>query len=445
MTRHARHVRQGTAASARGRWPGRTGWRVAALCGLAMAPVPATAQTLVIADSGDTAWVMGAALVALLAVMPGLALMFLGDRPGDPATRKGGQTLLFAALMTALVWVVIGYSIAFAPGGPWVGSGVNAFLRNMGSIRGSATIEETAFALYQLVPALIATALVAGLLLRRASRGWLLGTILLWLLIVCLPLTRWSAAGWLATRGLEDFGGAVPMVLAAGVSTATAALIVRMRGDGLDAAAAGDDGGSIAASTPQPGLVTLARVAALGLVLTGWAALMGGAGLGAGPIAAGAILSTLVAAAAGAGAAWVAGGRRATADDGLSIIGRGMLGAFAAITAGAGLVGMIGAAVIGAMGAIMATHGTRILHRLTRDGTVAGALGTLALPAMLGLMMTVPMMAGAFGGSGLADGIGAGDQLVAQLVAIAVGTGWAVIGTLIAGLSVAVLRDPRRH
>jgi Amt family ammonium transporter len=166
--------------------------------------IPATiagAQPIVIADSGDSAWVLAASAIALFAALPGLALFHGRNRDGGHAT-----AMFVSIAIASLVFAVIGYSLAFAEGSSIIGSGGNALLANMADLHFDATISDTVYALFQMSVAVFAVGIMVSSFAERARIGWLAGFVTLWSLIVYAPIAHWIwGGGWLAELGVMDF------------------------------------------------------------------------------------------------------------------------------------------------------------------------------------------------------------------------------------------------
>ncbi len=67
-------------------------------------------------DSGDTAWMITATALVLMMTIPGLALFYGGMVRKKNVVAMTAQNFALAALMS-VVWMVIGYSLAFGDGG----------------------------------------------------------------------------------------------------------------------------------------------------------------------------------------------------------------------------------------------------------------------------------------------------------------------------------------
>ena len=156
-------------------------------------------------DSGDTAWIMTATALVLFMTLPGLALFY-----GGLVRQKNVLSVLmqcFAiACMVSLLWVILGYSLAFADGNALVGGFGKVFLAGVGVDTATDTIPETVFVMFQMTFAIITPALVIGAFAERMRFSAMLLFSALWLLLVYAPVTHWVwGGGWLAQRGFMEF------------------------------------------------------------------------------------------------------------------------------------------------------------------------------------------------------------------------------------------------
>jgi Amt family ammonium transporter len=197
---------------------------------------------------------------------------------------------LAATFVVSLLWVFVGYSLAFTGDGAVIGSLERIFLSGMtmNSISPLAkTIPESLFMIYQMTFAIITVALVAGSVADRMRFSAFLVFCVLWLLLVYVPIAHWVwGGGFLGAYGLLDFAGGTVVHLNAGVAGLTAAYVVgARRGYGTDNLAPFD--------------LSLA-VIGTGLLWVGWFGFNGGSALGANSRAVMAIVATHLAASTGA-------------------------------------------------------------------------------------------------------------------------------------------------
>ena len=153
---------------------------------------PALAQPIVVADSGDSAWVLAASLVAL-AALPGLVML--------RAVGRGSLALpvALAVAIAALLFTLVGYSLAFGEGSTLLGGAGNLLLANLADLRGGTTLPESLYALFETMIAAVALVTLAAAIAGRARLAWFVPFAALWLMIVYVPVARWMwGGGWLA-------------------------------------------------------------------------------------------------------------------------------------------------------------------------------------------------------------------------------------------------------
>ncbi len=394
----------------------RSGMIVAALA--SAAATPALAQPIVVADSGDSAWVMAASVLALLAVLPGLAMFYGRGRVGPT-----GGVLFAAVALASLLFAVLGYSVAFSGGSPYLGGTTNLMLGNLSELVDGLTISEPVYVLFELTMALTAVSILCASLGEKARATWLVPFTGLWLLIVYVPLARWTWSGWLGDLGVVDFAGALPVQAAAGVSALAAALLMR---------------------TPLSTDVqydSRLAIAGAGMMWVGLLALMGAAALGGSDDAAMALLNGQLAASAavalGMALERVGHGR-------VSVYGTAAnaISGLCAAAAGAGLIGAGGAMVLGAAGALAAFAASSLVNRL-KLGSAAAAFPVHGAPALAGAIFLPFVLLPALGGPGFAEGSGLVTQLAAQAIALLAVALWATVATVIAALIVSVAAPMR--
>ncbi|MCW5745309.1 MAG: ammonium transporter [Alphaproteobacteria bacterium] len=183
-------------------------------------------------DSGDTAWMIVATALVLMMSLPGLALFYGGMVRKKNVLATTAQTLATVALVSVL-WVVIGYSLAFTPGNGVVGD-LSRFL--MGGLKmdgahaAAKTVPENVFMMFQLTFAAITPAIVIGSAADRIKFSAMLWFMALWLLIVYCPVAHWVwGGGFLQKAGVLDFAGGIVVHINAGVAGLVLALVLKPR------------------------------------------------------------------------------------------------------------------------------------------------------------------------------------------------------------------------
>ncbi len=380
----------------------------------------AQAQPIVVPDSGDSAWMLAACALVLLAALPGFALL-----NGRGATGPTGLALFLSTAIFSLLFAAIGYSLAFGPGNIIIGDAGNAMLGNLADLRGDTTISETLYALFELTIAVFAGSILVSSLADRARLGWLMAFAALWLLFVYIPVAHWLwGGGWLIDLGAIDTAGGLTVQVTTGIGGLVVALLIgRPRHTEL----------------AHDSRLALAGIA---LIWIGWFGVIGGAELGADDNASSAILNAQLAASAAAllGLAlerWRTGTVSVYGATTAAIAG------LAAISCGASQVGAGGAMALGTIGAIGATFAAMLVQRLKLGSAASafvahgggGIFGALALPLFM-----IPEL----GGVGFEDGVGLVTQLTAQGVAVLAVSLWTAGLTAVAALMVAMVVPMRR-
>src|SRR5579863_2337787 len=189
-------------------------------------------------SAGDNAWMLVSAALVLMMTGPGLALFY-----GGLVRRKNVlSTMMHSFLMMGLItviWALLGYSLVFSEGLPFIGGLKYAFLHGVGSEPNadySATIPQGTFMIYQLMFAIITPALISGGYAERMKFSAMALFTTLWALIVYFPMAHmvWGKGGLLnAYLGGRiptfDFAGGTVVHITSGVSALVCALYLGKR------------------------------------------------------------------------------------------------------------------------------------------------------------------------------------------------------------------------
>ena len=235
-------------------------------------------------SAGDTAWILTSTALVLMMTLPGLALFYGGLVRSKNVLSVLVQCLISAGLIGVL-WVVFGYSLAFADGNSVVGGLGKAGLAGIDPSTLSGTIPEYVFVMFQGMFAIITPALMLGAFAERMRFGPYLAFIGLWLVVVYCPLAHqvWGG-GMLAQFGAIDFAGGLVVHMSSGFSALVAAIILgKRRGFGKE---------------PMPPHSVPLTVIGASLLWVGWFGFNAGSELAANGVAALAFLNTNTAAAA---------------------------------------------------------------------------------------------------------------------------------------------------
>src|SRR3954470_24158641 len=183
-------------------------------------------------SAGDTAWVLISTALVMLMV-PGLALFYGGLVRGKNALNSMMMSLAPHGIVT-VQWVLIGYSLSFAPGNRFIGGfsfwGFNA-VGGGANATYAATVPHVAFAMFQAMFAIITVALISGAVVERMRFPAYLAFGVAWTTLVYDPLAHWvwGDGGWLRTLGALDFAGGTVVHVSAGTAALVAATILGKR------------------------------------------------------------------------------------------------------------------------------------------------------------------------------------------------------------------------
>jgi len=355
-------------------------------------------------DSGDTAWMITATALVLLMTLPGLALFYGGMVRKKNVLSVCMQTIGIAALMSVL-WVVCGYSLAFADGNRFIGGLSKAFLSGVGYGTLSGTIPETVFATFQMTFAIITPVLIIGAFAERMKFSAVMLFMGVWVLAVYAPVTHWvwSDHGFLHDAGTLDFAGGTVVHINAGVAGLVCALVLGKRV-------------GFPREAMLPHNLTLTLIGA-SLLWVGWFGFNAGSELAADGTAGMAMLVTQVATAtavlAWTFAEWVVFKKP-------SLLGAcsGAVAGLVAITPASGFVGPIGALAIGASAGIVCFWAVASLKKMLGYDDSLDAFGIHAMGGIIGALLTGVFVSSSFGGAGFADGVTMGHQLMVQAKAV---------------------------
>ncbi len=384
--------------------------------------------------NADNAWMLVSCALVLMMTGPGLALFYGGLVRRKNVLGTMMQSFILMAIGTVM-WALIGYSLAFGEGNPFIGDLRYLFLDKVAGepyAAYAATIPHQTFMLFQMMFAIITPALITGAFAERMKFSAMVLFTILWSLIVYYPLAHmvWGNGGFLnAYLGGKvpclDFAGGTVVHISSGVSALVCALVMGKRK-------------GFPAEAMKPHSLVLSFIGAC-LLWVGWFGFNAGSALSAGTLATSAFAATHFAAAAAACgwilAEWMQHGKP-------SILG-GISGAVAglvAITPASGFVKPMPALIIGFIAGIFCYYMVvKVKNMLGYDDSldafgVHGAGGTLG--ALLTGVFAVSEINPAFkdaAGKVLPVGMleGNSGQLLNQAIGVAIAWVIAIVGTFI--------------
>lgn len=385
---------------------------------LAFAQDPAAAAPVI--DKGDSTWMIVATALVLL-MTPALALFY-----GGMVQKKNVlNTMMLSFIMmgvVSIVWVLIGYSLAFGKSNGFIGSleylwGANISLTTP---YGTQTIPAALFMLFQMKFAIITPALISGAIAERVKFGGYLVFMVLWSLLIYCPLACmvWNGDGFLLKLGALDFAGGTVVHLASGVSALALCFVLGAR--------------------KQKGMpannITLTLLGG-GLLWFGWFGFNSGSALAMNDIAVNAFLTTHLAAAAGL-CAWMLVERLRTGKTTAIGAASGLVAGLVGITPAAGFVGVGPAIAIGVITGGVCALAIELKHKLGYDDAL-DVVGVHGVGGVIGSVLT-----GVFASAAINPGIagalekGQGALIINQLIAVGFTIVFAFVGSYVLGLIV---------
>jgi Amt family ammonium transporter len=381
-------------------------------------------------DKGDTAWLLVSAALVLL-MTPGLALFYGGMVRSKNILNVLMQSFIAIAVVTVL-WVVIGYSLAFAPGNAFIGDlrymGLGGVDQNGFTLNGTdVTVPHQVFMVFQMMFAIITPALISGAIAERMKFGAYVAFIALWSLLVYSPLAHmvWGEGGYLFNKGALDFAGGTVVHISSGISALVLAILLGKRK--IDR---GED------TRPHNLPMTLIGT---GLLWFGWFGFNAGSAVGSNGLAGSAFVVTHIAAAVAA-LTWVAIEWVTIKKPTALGFASGAVAGLVAITPASGFVSPISAIIIGCAVSFFSYFAIKMKSKLGYDDTldvfgvhcVGGIWGAIATGLFAdGAVNSVVNANGAKNGLLLAGGDA--SLLVNQIIGILIALAMGAIGTLIIG------------
>ncbi|WP_062228304.1 ammonium transporter [Aureimonas frigidaquae] len=382
--------------------------------GVGPAPVETVAAVV---DKGDVAWMLVSTVLVLFMILPGLGLFYGGLVRAKNMLSVLMQCVTITAVVM-IIYVLYGYSMAFGGStSPYWGGLAKVFLSGVNLDTTVATftdgvnLPEYLFIAFQMTFACITPALIVGAFAERIKFGAVVLFVILWVTIVYFPIAHmvWDANG-LIFNGAHaggvaalDFAGGTVVHINAGIAGLVGALMVGKRaGLGKDMMA--------------PHSMTLTMVGA-SILWVGWFGFNAGSNLEATNGAALAMINTFTAT-AGATVAWVL--IEAIVRGKASMLGAvsGIIAGLVAVTPAAGLIGPVGAIVLGAIASAACYFFVAVVKPAMGYDDSLDVFGIHGIGGIIGAIGTGVFVSSSLGGIGLAEGVSMGAQVYSQVIAV---------------------------
>ncbi len=386
---------------------------------------------------GHNGWMMTCSALVLFMTLPGLALFYGGLVRKKNALSVLAQCMGIASLVTVLWWLV-GYSLVFAPGTPWIGGLRYALLNNVGPAPNTdyaCWVSHNVFAMYQLMFAIITPALIIGAIAERMRFAAVLTFVGLWMFVVYFPLAHmiWGVDGAMNGLGNDkalihaiDFAGGTVVHMSSGWSALILCMMLgRRAGFGRE--------------KMPPHSMVLCMVGT-GMLWVGWYGFNAGSALGADGVSANAFLTTTLATAVASGA-WACAENLHAGKTSVLGFCSGAVGGLVVITPACGYVNATGAVIIGICAGIIPYFAVVKMKAALGYDDALDTFGVHAVGGTIGAFLTGilarldvnPHLAANLGG------IVGRTLWIEQLKAMAVTLVLAIVGTLIVGSIVRAL------
>ncbi len=395
------------------------------------APVP---------NKGDVAWMIVATVLVILMIVPGVALFYGGMVRSKNMLSMLMQVFVIFAL-TAVLWAVYGYSLAFTEGNNFIGGFSKLFLKgvtpdsNVATFSKGVVIPEYIYIVFQLTFASITPTLIVGAFAERMKFSAVILFILIWWTFSYLPIAHmvwywagpdaytgkeageaaWATAGFLFQKGALDFAGGTVVHINAGIAGLIGCILVGKRiGYGKESL--------------KPHNVPMTMIGS-SLLWVGWFGFNVGSNLEANGVSALVFANTLLATAA-ATLSWVAA--EWLTHDKPSMLGgaSGAVAGLVAITPACGFVGPMGSIALGlTAGVVCFWSVSYVKHKFGYDDSL-DVFGVHGVGGILGALGTGIFAAPALGGTGVYDYVAnkVGDyDMVAQVTSQAWGVGMTIL------------------
>jgi len=365
-------------------------------------------------NNGDTAWILTSTALVLFMTLPGLALFYAGLVNSKNVVSVLMQHFAVACVVS-IIWVTLGYSLAFSSGNAWIGDLSNIFMKSIDLESISGTIPESLFATFQMTFAIITPALIIGAFVERIKFSAMLIFISLWMLIVYVPVTHWVwGGGILSSWGTMDFAGGIVVHATAGTAALITALTLGKR-----------RGFPKSITPPHSPILTMIGAA---MLWVGWFGFNAGSALGANGGAGMAMLVTHISASMAA-LVWMFIEWKRFGKPSLIGVVTGMVAGLATVTPASGYIGIPGGLVLGFSGGLLCYIAVDYIRgKLLIDDSL-DVFAVHGVGGILGTLLVAFLATSTFSGLGLPEGQTAMSQFVVQIKAVVLTVIWTSIFT----------------
>ena len=365
-------------------------------------------------NGGDTAWILTSTALVLFMTLPGLALFYAGLVNSKNVVSVLMQHFAIACVVS-IIWVTIGYSLAFSTGNAWIGDLSNLFMKSITLDSISGTIPESLFATFQMTFAIITPALIIGAFVERIKFSAMLIFLSLWVIIVYLPVTHWVwGGGILSSWGVMDFAGGIVVHATAGTAALVTALTLGKR-----------RGFPKSITPPHSPILTMIGAA---MLWVGWFGFNAGSALEANSNAGMAMLVTHISAATAA-LVWMAIEWKRFGKPSLIGVVTGMVAGLATVTPASGYIGIPGGLILGFFGGLLCYLAVDYIRGKLQIDDSLDVFAVHGVGGILGSLLVAFLATSTFLGLGLPEGQTASSQFIIQFKGVALTICWTAVFT----------------
>ena len=365
-------------------------------------------------NSGDTAWILTSTALVLFMTLPGLALFYCGLVNSKNVVSVLMQHFALACVVS-IIWVTIGYSLAFSSGNAWIGDLSNLFMKSITLDSIIGTIPESLFASFQMTFAIITPALIIGAFVERIKFSAMLIFLSLWVIIVYLPVTHWVwGGGLLSSWGVMDFAGGIVVHATAGTAALVTALTLGKR-----------RGFPKSITPPHSPILTMIGAA---MLWVGWFGFNAGSALGANSSAGMAMLVTHISAATAA-LVWMFIEWKRFGKPSLIGVVTGMVAGLATVTPASGYIGVPGGLILGFFGGLLCYLAVDYIRGKLQIDDSLDVFAVHGVGGILGSLLVAFLATSTFLGLGLPEGQTASSQFIIQFKGVALTICWTAVFT----------------
>lgn len=314
-----------------------------------------------------------------------------------------------AIVVVTVAWIVLGFTLSFAPGTSWIGGLQYFFAQHVGfstQTELSPHIPFALFMIFQLMFCTIAVSILSGSISEKMKFFPYLIFVFVWVIVVYSPVAHWVwGGGWIDRLGAIDYAGGTVVHISSGVSGLVLAMMI---------------GAGRTFDKRPPHNLVISLIGAI-MVWLGWYGFNVGSAYTFNAIAMTAFVNTVLGASAGA-LSWMAMEYLTKRTTSLVGMLSGVLAGLVTITPAAGYVHLISALILSGIGGIGCFFTINYIKVKLNYNDALDAFGLHGMGGIIGALLTGVFQSHQIN-SKIADGLLLGGNwyaVVVQFIAVAV-------------------------